>query len=500
MQVVIGVDIGTTATKAVAFDAAGRAVAQASRAYPLIQAVPGMAELDPQAVLAAVQAAVAAVAAALPAGAIAALSFSAAMHSLLLLDQDFRPLTRVMTWADIRAAKQAAALKQRPDSAQLVARTGVPLHPMTPLAKLMYLQEAQPALMRRASYVGGLKSWLMAVFYGQWLADYSLANATGLFNLHTLDWDPAALQLAGVTASQLPPLVDTDTLLPALTPAAAKAMGVPPATPGIIGASDGTLANIGVAALAPGALALTIGTSGAVRTVIKTPQSAPGGKLFTYYLAPDRWVVGGPVNNGGIVLQWATKTLLGNTATVAEAIQLAQTAPAGAHGLVFLPYLGGERAPLWDAAARGSFVGLTRQHTKADMLRAVMEGILFNLKAVGALMQPMVGTRPTLHAAGGFAKSEAWRQMLADVFDCPVVVPQSVQSSALGAAVMGMKRLGWIPSLDAVSGMLTMTDRYQPGQDAAVYRALWPLWQQVSRALAGTYGEFAGFAATPGMV
>ncbi|KRN25839.1 gluconokinase [Lacticaseibacillus camelliae] len=500
MAVVIGVDVGTTATKVVAFDAAGQVKAQASRAYPLLQAQPGAAELDPQAILAAVQAGLKAVAGALPAGSVAGISFSAAMHSLMLLDEKRQPLTRVITWADIRAERAAEQLKARPDHAALVGRTGVPLHPMTPLAKLIDLQQTRPELMVQTRFVCGIKSWLLLQLYGQWVADYSLANATGLFNMARMDWDAQALKLAGVSAAQLPNLVDTDTLLPQLTGKSASTLGLPQTTSGIVGASDGTLANIGVNALAPGATAVTIGTSGTVRTVIQTPTVAPSGKLFTYYLAPNRWVVGGPVNNGGIVLQWATRTLLGQAETVEDAIALALTAPAGAHGLVFLPYLGGERAPLWDANARGSFVGLTRSHTKADMLRAVMEGILFNLKAAFALMAPLVGAKPTLHAAGGFAKSLAWRQMLADVFDCPVVVPQSVQSSALGAAVIGMKRLGWVPDLDAVAAMVKLSGSYQPGADAAVYRRLWPLWQQVAQALAGTYADLAGFTAGRGMV
>lgn len=500
MKVVIGVDIGTTATKVVAFDPAGKVQAQASRTYPLLQEQPGAAELDPQAILTAVQTGLQAAIGALPAGAVAGISFSAAMHSLLLLDEHRQPLTRVITWADIRAAQAAAQLKARPDHAALVARTGVPLHPMTPLAKLMALQQARPALMAQTHFICGIKSWVLLHLYGQWVADYSLANATGLFNMENRNWDAQALQLAGITAAQLPALVDTDTLLPKLTAGSAARLCLPQATPGIVGASDGTLANIGVNALAPEATAVTIGTSGAVRTVIKTPTVAPSGKLFTYYLAPGRWVVGGPVNNGGIVLQWATKTLLGEDAPVEAAITLATTAPAGAHGLIFLPYLGGERAPLWDAAARGSFVGLTRQHTKADMLRAVMEGILFNLKAAFALMTPLVGGQPTLHAAGGFAKSLAWRQMLADVFDCPVVVPQSVQSSALGAAVIGMKKLGWLADLAEVTAMVKIAGHYQPSADAAVYHQLWPLWQQVSAALAGTYAGLAGFAAARDMV
>ncbi|MFD1440127.1 gluconokinase [Lacticaseibacillus hegangensis] len=500
MEVVIGVDIGTTATKVVAFDAAGRSVAQASRTYPLLQPEPGAAELKPQAILAAVQGGLKEVAAALPAGSVAGISFSAAMHSLLVLDAQFQPLSQAITWADIRAAQASAQLKARPDADALVSRTGVPLHPMTPLAKLMQLRQDDPALMAQARYFGGIKSWVLHQLYGQWVADYSLANATGLFNIKKLTWDEQALSLAGITAAQLPRLCDTDTLLPELTAASAQALGLPQATPGIIGASDGTLANIGVNALAPGATAVTIGTSGAVRTVIDSPTVAPSGKLFTYYLAPGRWVVGGPVNNGGIVLQWAAHTLLGPDATVDAAITLALTAPAGADGLIFLPYLGGERAPLWDANARGSFVGLTRQHTKADMLRAVMEGILFNLKAAFALMAPLVGTAPVLHAAGGFAKSLAWRQMLADVFDCPVVVPQSVQSSALGAAVLGMTRLGWLSGLDDVADMVQAAGRYQPGAAAATYRRLWPVWQAVAAALAGTYSDLAGFAAGADMV
>ncbi|WP_461214039.1 gluconokinase [Lacticaseibacillus sp. GG6-2] len=491
MAIVIGVDIGTTSTKVVAFDQHGQALASVDHPYPLIQSTPDMAEEEPEAIFEAVVQGLQEVVASV--GPVAGISFSAAMHSVIVLDRADQPLTRVLTWADNRGVRVAERLKSTPQGAALFASTGVPIHPMSPLIKLMWLNEAAPAVMAQAVHIVGIKDYVLFRLFGRFVQDYSLANATGLLNLFTLDWEPTALALAGVSAAQLPQLVDTNYQLSGMLPTLAAKIGIDPQTPVIVGASDGVLSNLGVGANRPGTVALTIGTSGAVRTIVSKPVVDPDGRLFTYYLAPGRYVVGAPVNNGGVVWRWARDTFAATGGYGALENQARQI-PAGADGLLFLPYLGGERAPLWDADARGSFIGLTRQHGQAAMIKAVMEGISFNLFGVLQLVERVVGKPTRIQATGGFARSALWKQVLCDIFDLPVVLPEAFESSALGAAVIGMQALGIIDSLDDVEQMVGGTETLAPNaKTAALYATLWPLWQDVNTRLASAYAPLAAF-------
>ncbi|BDZ30454.1 gluconokinase [Lactiplantibacillus sp. WILCCON 0030] len=502
MAEIIGVDIGTTSTKVILYNQAGKIIASENHGYPLYQTVPGMAEESPTAIYDAVVAGITAVAAKATQP-VAGLSFSAAMHSLILLDDQFVPLTRMYTWADNRAAAAAAQLRALPNAHELYRHTGTPLHPMTPLSKLVWLAQTQPTLHQQARWFVDIKAYILHRLCGQLVTDYSLANATGLFNLQTFDWDAQALKLAQVQATQLPQLVDTTTQLTGFDPQLAATLHLSPATPLIVGASDGCLANLGVNAIDPGIAAVTIGTSGAVRVVTDTPKLDPEGRLFCYYLAPHRWVVGGPVNNGGNVLHWVQETLFAaETAANATTGQstydlitsLAAKVPAGSHGLLMHPYLNGERAPLWDANARGAYFGLTARHTRAEMARAAMEGIIFNLAHVAKMVQALTGPFTNLQATGGFARSTTWRQILADIFDTTVTVPASTEGSSLGAAVLGFESLGLITNLAEVHHLVGNTTSQVPNPtNVQTYQALFPIYEQLAEAYQPIFKELAKF-------
>lgn len=250
-------------------------------------------------------------------------------------------------------------------------------------------------------------------------------------------------------------------------------------------------------------MAVTIGTSGAVRTVVDHPVTDPQGRLFCYALAQGKWVVGGPVNNGGIVFRWVRDQLFAPEKLTAQQMQvdtydilttIAGKIPAGADGLLFHPYLGGERAPIWNANARGSFFGLTRQHTRAHMVRAALEGIVYNLYLVMLQIKKMSGGPKAIQATGGFARSALWRQMLADIFEQEVTIPQSFESSCLGAAVIGMLSLNLTSDLSVVKKMVGKTNVHQPNPaNFAVYRELLPIWIRVGQSLANEYQNIADF-------
>ncbi|MFC6179739.1 gluconokinase [Lactiplantibacillus daowaiensis] len=485
MQAMLGVDIGTTSTKVVLYDQNGQVIASANHGYPLYQTTPGMAEEAPAEIYQAMVQGLTEVTAKQPQLPIGGISFSAAMHSLILLAADGQPLTRMYTWADNRAKAAADQLRTRSDALTLYQHTGTPLHPMTPLAKLVWLEQTQPALKHAARWVVDIKSYLIYRLTGQLVMDYSIANATGLFNMQTFDWDPLALQLAAIKADQLPALVDTTAQVTGLAADLAAQWHLTPTTPLIVGASDGCLSNLGLNALQPGVAALTIGTSGAVRVVSDHPQLDANGRLFCYYLAPNRWVIGGPVNNGGNVLAWVRQQLFGHDAAVpslAKLSDLVSQVPAGSHGLLMQPYLNGERAPLWNADARGAFFGLTAQTTRAEMTRAALEGITFNLVHVAKLVQNLTGPFTSLQATGGFANSAPWQQLIADSFATPVTIPNSFESSCLGAAILGWVSLGELANIEAASTLVGAEQTIVPDPaTVATYQQLYLLYQQLQQ-------------------
>ena len=502
---VVGVDIGTTSTKAVVFDTDGRVVAHHAVEYPLLTPTPAAAEQDPEeihrAVLTAIREAVRKAHAA--PGDVVCVAFSAAMHSLIAVDGAGKPLTRSITWADSRATEWAERIKNDWDGLAIYQRTGTPIHPMSPLAKLVWLRREQPAVFARAARFIGIKEYVFFRLFKRYVVDYSIASATGLFNLSQLDWDAGALEVAGVTPERLAEPVPTTFHLAGLEPELARELGLLPTTPFVVGANDGVLSNLGVNAIGPGEVAVTIGTSGAMRTVVDRPLTDPSGRTFCYALTDRHWVIGGPVNNGGIVFRWVRDELTASAVETAKRLgidpyevltRIAERVKPGAEGLLFHPYLAGERAPLWNANLRGSFFGLAMHHHKEHLIRAVLEGVIFNLYSILPAVEALIGPTQTMKATGGFARSGLWRQMMADIFNREVVVPESFESSCLGAAVLGLYALGRVDSLNVIAGMVGATHRHTPiAKNVEIYSRLLPIYLSIPAKLEQEYRAIAAF-------
>jgi gluconokinase len=474
MSLVLAVDVGTTSTKAVVFDRKGVRHGASEKGYPLLEPSPGQAVQNPAEVT---EAALDAIGEALSSGAsVAGLAFSSAMHSLVGLDEDGKPVTQLLTWADDRATEQAERL--RTEHPQLHSRTGTPMHPMAPLPKLVWFKENQPEVFARARRWVGIKELIVHRLTGAWVIDVSCASGTGLMALDSLDWDPEALALAGIDSAQLPPIVPAKQVLPL----ARDGHGLRQETPLIVGAGDGPLANLGVGAVRPGVAACSIGTSGALRLMVERPAVDAARRLFCYALTPGRWVIGGAINNGGSVLEWVGRALapeLGDNAQD-ELLKLAASVTAGSEGLVMLPYLLSERAPHWSTLARGAYVGLRHFHGRPHMVRAAIEGVCQQLALVLASMRDAGNQVTEIRATGGFARSAFWRQMLTDALGMPIGFAAGHQGSAFGAALLGMEALGIIDSMDEAAELIGLDQTLEPdSKAAATYAELLPIFAQL---------------------
>jgi gluconokinase len=490
MTYFLGIDLGTTSTKAILFSASGVIQAIGNRGYEVIVPQPTRAEQDPQAIFAAVIGATRdAVEAAGVAKEIAAVGFGAATHSLMAIDSHNNPLTNSIIWADNRSAAQAKKLKQSKIARDLYMRTGSPIHPVSPLCKLIWMREFDPETFRKAAKFVSVKEYIFYQLFEQYLVDYSIASATGLFNLKQLDWDEEAISLAGITKEQLSELVPTNHVLRGMKAEYAEAMGLAPQTPVVIGANDGALANLGVGAIAPGQYTITIGTSGAVRTVTRQPVTDPQARTFCYALTENYWTIGGPTNNGGIVLRKLRDEFCAPEVEEAKRlgvdaytvmIQAASEVPAMAEGLLCLPFLSGERAPYWNANARGVFFGVGLHHKRSHFIRAVLEGILFNVYSVRVALEQITGASGEIFVSGGFARSQIWRQMMADVFGSVVLMPETYEASGFGAAVLAMYAVGAIADLMDVQQLIQIRDRASPNLELSrTYHELFSLYERI---------------------
>lgn len=495
----LGIDIGTTSTKTVAFDRRGTLLAKAEVSYPLLTPVPHAAEQDPQHIWQAVVQTIGQVVGELPEGELLGLGFSAAMHSLIAVDGSGNLLCNSITWADNRSAKWVPTVRER-GGHDLYRRTGTPIHPMSPLVKLVWLRHERPDLFVKAAKWISIKEYICWQLFEEYAVDYAIAAATGMLNLETLQWDDLALAIAHLDPRQLSCVVPTTHCF--YLGNAAATLGIRGQTPVIIGASDGVLANLGIGAITPGNTAISIGTSGAVRTTLSQGQTDPQERLFCYPLSDRHWVVGGAVNNGGIVLRWVRDNLTpGEVATAKELNRdpyelltaIAATVAPGAEGLLFHPYLAGERSPLWDANARGSFFGLGLHHRKAHLIRAVLEGIVFNLYLVWQALETVVPTQ-SIRATGGFARSPLWRQILCDVFNREVIIPNRAEGSAYGAILLARYALGDLLELEtpAAENHQDIAHRHQPDPTAAAtYQRIIPLYSHLLEHFRGDYEDLA---------
>ena len=498
------IDLGTSGVRFLVFDGNGRPLVEAAEEVALETVRPGQATVDPDAAVETVlrvwRQGMGRLHARTPGAHLEGIGLSAALFSVLGVDRAGRPVTPVFTWMDRRAAQEVAAYRDDPAVQRLYWRTGCPMHALHPLAKVRWLRTADPEQFRRAARWISLKEYLLYRLFGEYVVDVSVASSTGYFDIIAHKWHPEALAFAGIRPGQLSTPVDPTYTLRGMQPALAAELGVDPQVPVAVGAGDGMLAHVGSGCVGPALFSSTIGTSGAVRVLHHRPLLDERQRTWCYCLDREWWVAGGAINNGGVVLQWLRGLLrsaasAGNSEEVYHTFdRLAAAVPPGARGLIFIPLLSGERSPGWNDQASGLLAGLRLDHGEADLIRAAMEGVTYRMFQVYRVLADLLGSQGQLRASGGYARSDLWLQIQADVFGRPVTVPEVNQASALGAAAAAMKAVGYLRSWEEAARLVRLGRRYEPSPEAhRIYRRGFELFTALYDRVASLFGELASY-------
>ncbi len=480
---VLAIDIGTTSTKALAVLPNGNVLESRQRFYPTRYPKPGYAEQDPQQILEAVKEVVNGTL-----GYIAetytlkGICFSSAMHSLMAVAIDGQPLSPLIIWADTRSTSQAGHLRNTELGHLLHDQTGTPVHPMSPLCKLLWWKEHDPDQFHRVHKFISIKEFVIHHLCGNFLIDHSLASATGLFNIETLNWSNEALQLIGLTADKLsePVSIYHNSKIKSLKDLHPSAMGVDV----FMGGSDGCLAQLGSDAMSDGDMTITLGTSGAVRRVAGTHFQDAERKLFCYLLDPDVKIVGGASNNGTVIMDWFSREFM-STSSLSELGKIAMGAPAGCDGLIALPFLLGERAPIYNPEARGVFFNVALTHTRAHFVRALMEGICFELLSIVNSLEASCGPSKKVLISGGITHSPDWVQLLSTITGKELILSGDYDASALGAAAIAFKALNIPYNFNRSNRTVFIPDRSLSG----IYQQQFELFEKLYLKLESQFGQ-----------
>jgi gluconokinase len=483
---VIGIDIGTGSTKAVALEQTGDVLVTAQVPYPTINSVPGISEQDPETVWLAFVKCISRITTTLT-EVPAAICMSSAMHSLICVDKDGSALSNMITWADNRSAGVAAKLQNTALGKKLYEETGTPVHAMSPLCKIMWLKENNQELFLRTKKFISIKEYCWFRMFADFEVDYSIASATGLFNITSRKWNAASLNFLGIDESSLSRPVNTNWKRSDLKTEAIALFNIPSDTTVVIGGSDGCLANVGSFATEPGVAALTIGTSGAIRVAGKSPVVNASSMPFNYLLNENIYISGGPINNGGVALKWYAEGLLKKQLNTSEdyhqLLSPVESVPAGCNGLVFLPYLLGERAPIWNSDTCGVFFGVTAQHRQEHFTRAVLEGITFSLYQIARSLEDGGLDIREVHVSGGFVRSKQWVQLLCNVFGKRICLMNIDDASAIGAGLIAMEALGISHEIEKSSRNEVTVFEPDEAEHALYRHKYFPMYENLYRVL-----------------
>ena len=501
----LGIDVGTGGTRALIVDEAGRILASATEEHaPFASPQIGWAEQGPEdwwrACGTAVRKALASTA--LRDDQIACVGFSGQMHGAVMLDDADRVVRPALIWCDVRTEKQCRDLTEKIGAQRLIQLTCNPALPNFTLTKLLWVCENEPHNWKRVRSVMLPKDYVRFRLTGERATDMADASGTLLLDVAKRRWSQEVMQAAGIDESLLPPLFESPEICGKISPAGAAATGLQAGTPVVAGAGDQAAGAVGMGIAAPGAVSATIGTSGVVFAATDRPALDPKGRLHTFcHAVPGRWHVMGVTQAAGLSLRWFRDTFGAGAAggddksdpyerLTAEA---AAVAP-GSDGLLWAPYLMGERTPHLDPNARAALIGLTASHTRGHIVRAILEGVAFSLRDSFTLFAGMGVPVRNIRLGGGGARSPLWRQIQADAYGHEVEILEAEEGAAYGAAILAGVGAGVWSSVDAACGKVVRVAQRVATQPAVVERmnTSYAAYRRMYPAIASVMGERVG--------
>jgi xylulokinase len=488
----LGIDVSTTGAKALLIDDGGKVVATATTALSLQTPKPLWSEQDPQewwtGTAASIKKALA------EAGAkgsdVAAVGLTGQMHGLVLLDGQRNVLRPAILWNDQRTGAECEEIEKKVGRAELIREVGnVALTGFT-APKILWVRNNEPDVYAKAKLVLLPKDYVRLRLTGEAAMDKADGSGTILFELKARGWSKTVLEKLDIPAEWLPPTLEGPEVTGKVTAEAAAATGLAEGTPVMAGGGDQAAGAVGAGAVRPGVVSLTLGTSGVVFATTPEPLVEPEGRLHAFcHAVPGTWHFMGVTLSAAGSLQWYHDTLTPDE-SFAAIVKEAEDAPAGSEGLLFLPYLSGERTPYPDPHARGSFVGLTLRHRRAHLTRSVLEGVAFSMKDCFALLQGAgLGEVSEVRIAGGGAKGALWRKIVASALGLPMVTVTSTEGAAYGAALLGAVGAGaWSSVEEACDATIAISGRDEPVAEwTKAYKDLYPRYRELYPALKPTY-------------
>ena len=496
MGLVIGIDVSTTATKAVLVDRSGVVRGVGVSEYGFSVPRPLWSEQEPALWW---DAAVEAIRSVLATSGIAgddidAIGLTGQMHGLVLLDAADGVLRPAILWNDQRTASECDAIREAIGPDRLIAITGNDAVTGLTAPKLLWVRDHEPEVWRRIAHVLLPKDYLRLRLTGEHAMDKADGAGTLLFDLAARDWSPVMRDALGIDPAWLPATHEGPTVTGTITSGAAVATGLRAGTPVVAGGGDQAANAVGVGVVSPGTMALSLGTSGVVFAATDRPLYDRLGRVHAFcHAVPDRWHMMSVMLSAAGSLRWFRDALAPGI-DFGDLVASAVEVPAGSDGLLFLPYLSGERSPYADPLARGAFVGLTLAHDRRHMTRAVLEGVAFGLRDGLDLMISAGTPAPDqIRASGGGTASALWCQILADVLDAEIVTVDTTEGASYGAALLAAVGAGWRPAVEAiVEDAVHVNPVAAPGPSAAAladahatYRELYPALSPSFRRLSG---------------
>lgn len=492
MECVITIELGTNGVRLFAFDLSGRIIGSLKGFYPTFHTEPDRSEQDPEQIFITTLYVLKNLLSEHihpNKYKVACICFGASMHSLLTVDKNGNPIGNAITWADNRAKKEAQELRPSALGKKLYDATGTPIHPMSPLLKIAWIKNRDKDQFRKTSKFLSIKSYIIHQFTGEYLIDHSIASATGLLNIHTVRWEADALDFAGIKAGKLPALASIFSTAGKLKKAYQNSLRLPADTKILIGSSDGCLATLGDGVNGPGQATITIEDSGAVRVMGPEVLKDERMRFFNYLLTENCYVSGGPTNNGGNIFEWFARQFghfdnpFDIENSMEQLIEEASKVSVGSGGLLFLPYLLGERAPIWNANARGAYFGLNIKHERKHFVRATIEGILYEIYSIGKTLGEQRNIK-SLSVNGSFGALPFCTQLIADIFNKPVRLRRNFNSISYGAFLLSATEMGIYKSLDKAAQTVELPDVYKPNkQHHAVYADYFGVFEKLSSKL-----------------